>query len=140
MILLELNHLLQDIDVRLMLMTRQKLLIGHADSQGILAAVAKSGGNMSLPFKEVLLESNSNYNRVLREFSKDLSNEELNWHRDKEDRLVEVKSGHDWYIQLENELPRLMSEGLKFRIPKYTWHRIINKNRTNLIIEIRKYK
>ena len=95
---------------------------------------------MSLPFKEVLLESNSNYSRFIREFSKDLSNEELNWHRDKEDRLVEVKSGNEWYIQFENELPSLMSEGLKIRIPKYTWHRIINKNRTNLVIEIRKYK
>ena len=95
---------------------------------------------MSLPFKEVLLESNSDYSKVLREFSKDLSNEDLNWHRDKEDRLIEVKSGHEWYIQFENELPRLMLEGLKFRIPKYTWHRIINKNRTNLVIEVRKYK
>jgi len=95
---------------------------------------------MSLPFKEVLLESNENYSRFIREFSKDLSNEELNWHRDKEDRLVEVKSGNEWYIQFENELPRLMSKGLKIIIPKYTWHRIINKNRTNLVIEVRKYK
>ena len=95
---------------------------------------------MSLPFKEVLLESNTQYVKVLREFSKDLNSEELNWHRDKEDRLVEVKSGSKWYIQMENELPIMMSEGLEFKIPKYTWHRIINKNRTNLVIEIRKYK
>ena len=95
---------------------------------------------MSLPFKEVLLESNTQYVKVLREFSKDLNSEELNWHRDKEDRLVEVKKGNGWYLQMENEIPVLMSEGLKFRIPKYTWHRIINKNRTNLIIEVRKYK
>ena len=95
---------------------------------------------MSLPFKEVLLESNTQYVKVLREFSKDLNSEELNWHRDKEDRLVEVKKGNGWYLQMENEIPVLMSEGLKFIIPKYTWHRIINKNRTNLIIEVRKYK
>ena len=95
---------------------------------------------MSLPFKEVLLESNTQYVKVIREFSKDLNSEELNWHRDKEDRLVEVKKGNGWYLQMENEIPVLMSEGLKFRIPKYTWHRIINKNRTNLIIEVRKYK
>jgi len=95
---------------------------------------------MSLPFKEVLLESNTQYVKVLREFSKDLNSEELNWHRDKEDRLVEVKKGSGWYLQMENEIPVLMSEGLKFRIPKYTWHRIINKNRTNLVIEVRKYK
>jgi len=87
-----------------------------------------------------LLESNTKYVKVLREFSKDLNSEELNWHRDKEDRLVEVKKGDGWYLQMENEIPALMSEGLKFRIPKYTWHRIINKNRTNLIIEVRKYK
>ena len=95
---------------------------------------------MSLPFKEVLLESNTQYVKVLREFSKNLNSEELNWHRDKEDRLVEVKKGSGWYLQMENEIPVLMSEGLKFRIPKYTWHRIINKNRTNLVIEVRKYK
>ena len=95
---------------------------------------------MSLPFKEVLLESNTQYVKVLREFSKDLNSEELNWHRDKEDRLVEVKKGNGWYLQMENEIPVLMSEGLKFRIPKYTWHRIINKNRSNLVIEVRKYK
>jgi len=95
---------------------------------------------MSLPFKEVLLESNTQYVKVLREFSKDLNSEELNWHRDKEDRLVEVKKGNGWYLQMENEIPVLMSEGLKFRIPKYTWHRIINKNRANLVIEVRKYK
>ncbi len=95
---------------------------------------------MSLPFKEVLLESNTQYVKVLREFSKDLNSEELNWHRDKEDRLVEVKKGSGWYLQMENEIPVSMSEGLKFRIPKYTWHRIINKNRTNLVIEVRKYK
>ena len=92
------------------------------------------------PFKETIIESNNKYVKVLREFNKDLDHEDLYWHKDKEDRLVEVKEGSGWYIQLENELPRLMSEGLNFKIPKNTWHRIINKNRTNLIIEIRKYK
>ena len=121
-------------------MTKQKLRIGLADFLDILETAGRNGGNMSLPFKEVLLESNTKYVKVLREFSKDLNSEELNWHRDKEDRLVEVKKGIGWYLQMENEIPALMSEGLKFRIPKYTWHRIINKNRTNLIIEVRKYK
>ena len=95
---------------------------------------------MSLPFKEVLLESNSDYNRVLREFSKDLSNKDLNWHRDKENRRVKVISGSEWYIQFENELPRLMPEGFSFIINKNKWHRIINKNSSNLILKIRKYK
>ena len=95
---------------------------------------------MSLPFKEVLLESNSDYNRVLREFSKDLSSEKLNWHRDKEDREVMLVEGDGWYIQMENELPRLMQKESLFKIPKEIWHRIINKNGTKLIINVRKYK
>lgn len=93
-----------------------------------------------LPFKETILESNSKYTKVLREFSENLDYEDLYWHKDKEDRIVEVKEGNGWYIQMENELPKLMTEGTFFEIPKYTWHRIINKNRTNLVIEVRKYK
>ena len=93
-----------------------------------------------LPFKEEILEENEKYILVKRVFNKDLDSKELVWHRDKEDREIKQISGQDWYIQFENELPCLMLEGLKFKIPKYTWHRIINKNRTNLVIEIRKYK
>ena len=93
-----------------------------------------------LPFKETILELNSKYTKVLREFNEDLDHEDLYWHKDKEDRIVEVKEGKGWYIQMENELPKLMTEGTSFEIPKYTWHRIINKNSTNLVIEVRKYK
>jgi len=93
-----------------------------------------------LPFKETILELNSKYTKVLREFNENLDHEDLYWHKDKEDRLIEVKEGSGWYLQLENELPQLMIEGLNFQIPKNTWHRIINKNSTNLVIEVRKYK
>jgi len=93
-----------------------------------------------LPFKEVLLESNNKYDKFRREFSGNLTSEELNWHRDKENRIVEVISGSGWFIQFENELPIELSEGISFKINRNKWHRIINKNGKNLVIEIRKYK
>lgn len=93
-----------------------------------------------LPFKETLVESNLKYDEVIREFSKDTNNEDLNWHRDRENRHVKVISGSEWYIQFENELPRLMPEGFSFIINKNKWHRIINKNSSNLTLRIRKYK
>tara|TARA_B100000212_G_scaffold83326_2_gene60297 strand:- start:766 stop:1056 length:291 start_codon:yes stop_codon:yes gene_type:complete len=94
----------------------------------------------NLPFKEKILEENNKYISVEREFKKDLDSEELVWHRDKEDREVTLKEGSGWYLQLDNELPTLMIEKCKYNIPKETWHRIINKNNTKLIIEVRKYK
>ena len=93
-----------------------------------------------LPFKETLVESNVMYDEVIREFSKDTNNEDLNWHRDKENRHVQVISGKEWYMQFENKLPFLMQEGFSFVINKNTWHRIINKNSSNLTLRIRKYK
>ena len=51
-----------------------------------------------------------------------------------------VVEGDGWYLQIENELPQLMQKESIFKIPKETWHRIINKNGTNLIINVRKYK
>jgi len=93
-----------------------------------------------LPFKELLLEDKSDYALVQRTFNGDLDEEELVWHRDKEDRDVMLVEGKDWYIQLDNELPRLLSKDISYNIPKSTWHRIINKNRSNLVINVRKYK
>lgn len=93
-----------------------------------------------LPFKEVVLEDKVDYLLVQRTFNGELDEEELVWHRDKEDREVTLIEGEDWYIQLDNELPRLLSKDTSHNIPKSTWHRIINKNRCNLVINVRKYK
>lgn len=92
------------------------------------------------PFNETIVEENVKFVEVLREFSINLSSEELNWHRDREHRLVKVLKGSGWYIQFENELPKEMSENASYYIKKNTWHRIINKNRSNLLISVRKFK
>ncbi len=92
------------------------------------------------PFKELLIENNEVYVLVERTFKKDLDSDELIWHRDREDREITLKEGSGWYLQIENELPKLIQKESIFKIPKETWHRIINKNRTKLIINVRKYK
>tara|TARA_Y100000592_G_C5477033_1_gene322907 strand:+ start:4371 stop:4661 length:291 start_codon:yes stop_codon:yes gene_type:complete len=94
----------------------------------------------NLPFNEIILETNSKYTRVLREFSNNLDSEDLYWHKDKEDRLIKKIKGHEWYIQLENNIPCLIPDDSFYFIPKNTWHRILNKNNTNLVIEVRKLK
>ena len=93
-----------------------------------------------LPFKEKIIEETETYILVQRDFMSTLIEEELNWHMDEEDRDVFVIEGDGWYLQIENELPRLMQKESIFKIPKETWHRIINKNGTKLIINVRKYK
>ena len=85
-------------------------------------------------------EKKIDQNAFERTFSFSTSDEYLVWHRDREDREVSLVEGEEWYIQLDNELPRLLSKDTSCNIPKLTWHRIINKNRSNLVINVRKYK
>lgn len=74
---------------------------------------------------------------IIRTFKKDVKEDELVWHRDKEDREVRVIKGDDWKFQREDCLPILLREGDVIQIKKEEWHRII-KGRTDLIVEIRK--
>ena len=50
---------------------------------------------------------------------------EFVWHRDKEDRKVEILEGDGWQFQPDNTLPFLMKPGLKFEIKAGEYHRII---------------
>jgi quercetin dioxygenase-like cupin family protein len=73
---------------------------------------------------------------TIRTFKKDVQDDELVWHRDKEDREVRVVKGNGWQFQREDHLPILLREGDVIQIKKEEWHRII-KGRTDLIIEIK---
>ena len=53
------------------------------------------------PFKEKVIEKQV----VLRRFSQDVSEDELVWHRDREDRIIVAEEFTDWLIQFDNELP-----------------------------------
>ena len=74
---------------------------------------------------------------TVRIFKKDVQDNELVWHRDREDREVRVVKGRGWKFQREDHLPILIKEGDIIQIKKEEWHRII-KGRTDLIVEIRK--
>ena len=93
-----------------------------------------------LPFTELLLENSTDFIKVRRFFSIDTNHEELCWHRDKEDREVELVEGIEWYLQIDDELPVLMTESTKIFIPKNIWHRLLSKNRSNLVIDVKKFK
>ena len=72
---------------------------------------------------------------ILREFSQDIDPIELMWHRDDEDRLVEIVGETDWQLQLDNELPTSINQPIF--IPRHEWHRVI-KGTGNLKLKIHK--
>lgn len=80
-------------------------------------------------------QKNLNNEVFLRTFSKDVLSEELVWHRDANDRIVEVLEGENWEIQFENKLPQSLKVGEEYVIPAYTYHRI-KRGTTDLKIKI----
>jgi len=86
---------------------------------------------MEFPFKESQIEGNL----YLREFEESVDIDDLEWHRDREDRIVEVIGDTDWKLQMDNELPKVMTG--KLFIPKEVWHRII-KGTDDLKVRITK--
>lgn len=76
-------------------------------------------------------------NWVLREFTQDINPIELLWHRDDEDRELELVEGLGWKIQIDNSLPLELSKTNKINIKKHDWHRLI-KGDGNLLLKIYK--
>jgi hypothetical protein len=60
---------------------------------------------------------------IIREFNENIDPIELMWHRDDENRLVEIIGNTDWQVQLENKLPTSINQPIF--IPKHEWHRVI---------------
>ena len=83
------------------------------------------------PYKDKQLTETSK----VRVFKSDVDSGELQWHRDREDRLVEVIEGNGWKFQLDNQLPINLNEGQVLLIPKGTYHRIF-KGKDDLKIKI----
>ena len=73
---------------------------------------------------------------IIREFDSNIPNEELVWHRDEKNRVVEVIEGSGWRFQMDNRLPIELKEGMILLIPKETYHRI-GKGNTKLVIKIK---
>jgi hypothetical protein len=60
---------------------------------------------------------------IIREFSEDIDPIELLWHRDNEDRIVEIQGETDWKFQLEDNLPTSINKPIF--IPRGMYHRVI---------------
>ena len=85
--------------------------------------------NNYLPFEESWISDKIS----LRTFSPDLIDEELKWHIDMEDRVVEILNDNDWKFQFDDQLPIKMEGTIE--IKKGEWHRII-KGSTPLNVKI----
>lgn len=76
-------------------------------------------------------------NYVIRVFDEGIDPIELKWHRDNEDRVVEVLNDTDWFFQYDDELPIPLKENVSLKIARHNWHRVI-KGTGNLRLKITK--
>jgi len=83
------------------------------------------------PYKD--LEITDQY--IIREFSDSVDPIELLWHRDNEDRTIEIVGETDWAIQLENKLTTSLNN--RIFIARHEWHRVI-KGTGKLLLKIYK--
>jgi len=74
---------------------------------------------MEKPYRD--LEVTDEY--IIREFNENIDPVELLWHRDDEDRTVEILGETDWKLQLDNTLPTSLNESIF--IKRHEWHRVI---------------
>ena len=85
-----------------------------------------------LPFIEIISEG---YH--IRTFYSDLSETELKWHWDNEDRIVICEHDTDWMFQFDNDLPFKILKNTKIFIPEGLYHRIIKGN-GDLTVKVKK--
>ena len=61
----------------------------------------------------------------VRTFNPSIDDAEFVWHRDMEDREIEILEGEGWQFQLQKCLPWLLKKGMVFDIKKEEYHRLI---------------
>jgi hypothetical protein len=88
------------------------------------------------PYTETTI--NAGYGLYQREFSASLTQAELLWHWDAEDREIHAVAETDWLLQLDNEYPVKISTTKTTFIPAGVWHRLI-KGSGALSLIIKKY-
>ena len=110
---------------------KQKLHIGVVDYHVMqnYSDSNQTSADSGRPYVD--LEINNKY--IIREFSQNIDPIELMWHRDDEDRTIEILGETDWAIQLDNNLPTSLNEHIF--IPRHQWHRVI-KGTGNLLLKI----
>jgi hypothetical protein len=114
------KHLLKDISVQLG-MTKQKHHIGAVDYHVMQNYSDSNQVSLDSGKPYIDLEVTDEY--ILRQFNENIDPIELLWHRDDEDRVVEIVGETDWMLQLDNSLPTSLQE--RIFIPRHQWHRVI---------------
>lgn len=74
----------------------------------------------------------------IRQFDQNRDDAEYVWHRDNEDREIEILDGEGWQFQIDKCLPWLLKKGMIFDIKKEEYHRLI-KGATPLKCRIYKH-
>jgi hypothetical protein len=72
------------------------------------------------PYKD--LEVTDQY--IIREFNENIDPIELLWHRDDEDRTIEIlEVGKGWKIQFDDQLPFDLEPEMRIFMMRHKWHR-----------------
>lgn len=87
------------------------------------------------PYIEKLLNESTR----VRLFSSDTPEVDLIWHRDRQNRVVEVIHSNGWMFQRDDSVPALLSSGDILEIARNEWHRVIKGN-GDLILKITESK
>jgi hypothetical protein len=85
---------------------------------------------MNFPFTQEQFDG-----KIIRTFSSDVDSDELKWHYDLNDRIVNVVGGDNWLLQFDNQLPEKLTPLKEYFIPKGVYHRVI-KGDGDLIVTI----
>lgn len=93
--------------------------------------ILKTNISEDKPYQEVRA-----FDYIYRKFTHDVDESELVWHRDKNDRQVEVLEPTDWQFQFDDCIPQQLKDTIF--IPKETYHRLI-KGAGNLNVRILEY-
>ncbi len=76
------------------------------------------------------------YKGHVRIFNKDLSTNDLKWHRDKRTRFIRILSSKGWFLQKDNNIPIELKDNEIYKVKAGEYHRLINKNTSDLKITI----
>ena len=87
--------------------------------------------NKDLPFEEEWISNNES----IRVFKSEIFDDELKWHFDDEDRIIEAIEKTDWKFQFDNELPIELNKPIEIKRGDY--HRLI-KGSGDLKISIKR--
>jgi hypothetical protein len=88
---------------------------------------------MEFPFTQQSIDG-----KILRTFSSHVDEEELKWHYDLKDRKVQIVSGDNWELQMDNGLPEKLTPLKEYFIPKGVYHRVI-KGEGELVVLIEEF-